>query len=578
MPKRKTGKKRGHKEFQELFDALEQQIERERTAFRETVESLRNSAPILRAEGCLRFWAERLEEWGDHEAVIYLASRGHDCTSITRTILANWREAEKDSISRMGGIKDPHALKENPAKVLHRFWNSFDSQELSIDATMLRTVEWCNIRGFDQWWQNLGTEILEGAFSGGAHPFAIFNYCRADYAVCSMGDGLKLSLDAVETLAFPKSAPWWRNDGNLECAIHDAAAIIFAHARLGSAADSAPLVERATDDLRKFFNHRVGAWPAFSGRPEKLSIETTAMALHALRLRRVDDWEHFATAAHTWLWAQQHPDGYWFENAAPDPVWLTVLVLDAIELTSGGTNVTFRLVPMSDAPLVFVAYQHDDIQWLEDLKKHLGGLIHGGRIEFFDDRQIGGGKEWDPHIKKKLMDAKIIVPLISPNFLGSKYIQTVEFPTAIARHREGSVSVMPVLVEECDWESLRSNGVSLAQINLLPKDAKNKLKPVRAWGRKKHEALAQVAAEIRKGTSNNTSFGRFLPWLSGRLQRSCQGGSSIGTALTPDGRPSVLLHDATRTPPVSALRPAQPSAARAEPAGECCNRGSSSRS
>jgi len=91
------------------------------------------------------------------------------------------------------------------------------------------------------------------------------------------------------------------------------------------------------------------------------------------------------------------------------------------------------------------------------------------------------------------------------------------------------------------------------------------------------ESIARSDAKF-EGTSNNTSFGRFLPWLSGRLQRSCQGGSSIGTALTPDGRPSVLLHDATRTPPVSALRPAQPSAARAEPAGECCNRGSSSRS
>jgi hypothetical protein len=38
----------------------------------------------------------------------------------------------------------------------------------------------------------------------------------------------------------------------------------------------------------------------------------------------------------------------------------------------------------------------------------------------------------------------------------------------------------------------------LAQINMLPKDAKNNLKPVRAWGRKKHEALTQVAQQIRQ--------------------------------------------------------------------------------
>jgi hypothetical protein len=497
MPKKRTISKSRQRDLNKVLAALQEQLERERAAFRKVVDSLRSSAPLLRAEGCLRFWAEQLAEWGDHEAVVYLASRGNDPAAITRTILTNWREAEKEAISRMRAIAPPgdshaaNAFKEDPIKFLIRFWSFFDSQELSIDATMLRTVEWCSIRGFEQWWQKLGNELREGAFSGGAHPFAIFNYCRADYVVRRMRDGLQLSLDALETLGFPKSTPWWRTDG-LECAIHDAAAIIFAHARLGTTLDSLQLVERATDDLRRFFNHRVGAWPAFSGQPEKLSIESTAMALHALRLRSVDDWEHFAGPAQTWLWAQQHPDGYWFENAAPDPVWLTVLVLDAIELASGRTNVTFRLeAPTSGVPLVFVAYQHDDTQWLEELKRHLGALVHSGRIEFFDDRQIGGGKEWDPHIREKLMAARIIVPLISPNFLGSKYIQTVEFPTAIARHKEGTVTVLPVLIEECDWRGLRSQGVSLDQINMLPKDAKNNLKAVRAWGRKKHEALTQ---------------------------------------------------------------------------------------
>src|SRR5438067_3098316 len=43
-------------------------------------------------------------------------------------------------------------------------------------------------------------------------------------------------------------------------------------------------------------------------------------------------------------------------------------------------------------------------------------------------------------------------------------------------------------------------------------------------------------------------------------------------------RPRAPLQEAARTPPVGALRPAQPPAARAEPAGGCCNRGSSSRS
>src|SRR5262245_18807557 len=51
-----------------------------------------------------------------------------------------------------------------------------------------------------------------------------------------------------------------------------------------------------------------------------------------------------------------------------------------------------------------------------------------------------------------------------------------------------------------------------------------------------------------------------------------------GTVLTPGRRPRGPLHDATRSPPVSALKRVQLPPARAEPAGGCCSRGSSCRS
>ena len=143
MPKKRTISKSRQADLNKVLAALQEQLERERAAFRKVVDSLRSSAPLLRAEGCLRFWAEGLAEWGDHEAVVYLASRGNDPAAITRTILTNWREAEKKSISRMGAIGDSHAaraFKENPITFLSRFWGLFDSQEFSIDATMLRTV------------------------------------------------------------------------------------------------------------------------------------------------------------------------------------------------------------------------------------------------------------------------------------------------------------------------------------------------------------------------------------------------------------------------------------------------------
>ena len=191
---------------------------------------------------------------------------------------------------------------------------------------------------------------------------------------------------------------------------------------------------------------------------------------------------------------------YWFERGSPDPVWLTVLVLDAIELARGGSQLTFRKTSSAGAPLVFVAYQHADSKWLDELKKHLGALIHSERIEFFNDREIGGGEEWDPAIRKKLNSAKVIVPMISPNFLSSKYIQTVELPTAIRRHVLGQVKVLPILLDSCDWEALESGGFSLSRINFLPKDGRNDLKPLAQWGARKNDAFTQIARTIRNLT------------------------------------------------------------------------------
>jgi hypothetical protein len=130
MPKRRTESKSQKVDPAKALAALQELRERERRAFRKVVDSLRSSTPLLRAEGCLRFWAERLWEWGDHEAVVYLASRGNNCAAITSSILTDWREAERQSISRMGSIVDTHAanaFKENPTTFLSRFWGFFDS-------------------------------------------------------------------------------------------------------------------------------------------------------------------------------------------------------------------------------------------------------------------------------------------------------------------------------------------------------------------------------------------------------------------------------------------------------------------
>ena len=375
-----------------------------------------------------------------------LISRGSNPSQYTRQIIANWREPEKEAIqSLVGTSKSVYAqsVRQNPASVLSGFWRAGDSQWLSIEATMLRTNEWCGLVGFEPWWKTIAKNVQEGAFSGGSNLFFLFNMYRSELAIDLMNKELTLALESVEALSSVRH-PWLWSHEDFGSAIGHAASFVFANARGGGARSE--LYEQALYELRRHFDARIGAWPDFSN-PGTLSAEATAMALHALRVADVSDWEHYASPAAQWLWDQQHQDGYWFERGSPDPVWLTVLVLDAIELARGGSQLTFTKASSTNAPLVFVAYQHSDTKWLDQLRKHLGALIHSERIEFFSDREIGGGEEWDPVIRGKLDSAKILVPMISPNFLGSKYIQTVEFPTAIRRHVLGEVTVLPVLLE-----------------------------------------------------------------------------------------------------------------------------------
>lgn len=495
-----TASVRADNAIKELTAMLAEERRRKRALFSAAVEEQRGGSALQRAEGLLRFWAGQLTEWGDHEAIVYLVSRGADPKEYAGRILADWRDAERDAVDRVVGTDRSvwaESVRRNPTSVVGGFWNCFDYQAFSIDATMLRTNEWCRLSGFESWWSEIANQVRQGAFSGGTNPFFLFNMCRSDLAVSEMRDALVLCLQSQETLSWGQRDPWWWPEGG--CANRVAASFAFASARLGNVHSSNNLPEKAVDELRRQFDHRRGGWASFSNESENLSIGTTAMALHALRSAEINDWEYFAEPASRWLWDQQHIDGYWVERGAPDVVWLTVLVLDALELSAGGSRLTFGNSQRHSKapPLVFVAYQHGDTDSLEELRKHLGALIHSGRIEFFNDRQIGGGEEWDPAILKRLNSAKIIVPLVSPNFLSSKYIQTVEFPAAIARHRSNEVTVLPVLLEACDWEALESDGFKLDRINLLPKDRNNNLKPVRQWRTSKHEAFAQVAREIR---------------------------------------------------------------------------------
>lgn len=121
-------------------------------------------------------------------------------------------------------------------------------------------------------------------------------------------------------------------------------AVVFANALLRPGATGQnELLASATRELIRFQDSSTGAWPTLS-EGERLSIETTAMAVHALATLKPKGYERVVRKAAEWLRSQQR-DAHWSSDEGVDPIWLTVLVLDALELASVGCGGTLTFSP-----------------------------------------------------------------------------------------------------------------------------------------------------------------------------------------------------------------------------------------
>ena len=121
---------------------------------------------------------------------------------------------------------------------------------------------------------------------------------------------------------------------------------------------------------------------------------------------------------------------------------------------------------------VFTSYAHKDEELREELDVHLSMIKRQPAVEVWNDREIVAGDEWDDSIKKELEAADIILLLVSPYFLASRYIYDVEIKTALERHEKRDAIVVPIILKKCDWTE-----TEFAKLQALPRNAK----PVNKW-------------------------------------------------------------------------------------------------
>jgi hypothetical protein len=122
---------------------------------------------------------------------------------------------------------------------------------------------------------------------------------------------------------------------------------------------------------------------------------------------------------------------------------------------------------------------------LDALKIHLRLLERMGLVELWDDQDVAPGEEKGKEIERQLSDARIILLLISPDFLNSHECYDIQMRRAIERYELGEARVIPIILRPCAWRS-----TPLQKLLPLPKDGE----PISK--RDKDEILFEVSEEI----------------------------------------------------------------------------------
>jgi tetratricopeptide (TPR) repeat protein len=148
----------------------------------------------------------------------------------------------------------------------------------------------------------------------------------------------------------------------------------------------------------------------------------------------------------------------------------------------------------STPPEVFVSYSHLDDEYKEGLVKQLNVLAEQGVISQWHDGLLVAGERWNDEIVRRLNSSRIILLLISVDFLNSIYINDVEIKHASKRYQAGEITVIPVLVRSVfGWKKKPFGGIKLGDLQALPSNSKF----IKSW-RDRDDAFADVAEGIQK--------------------------------------------------------------------------------
>ncbi|MDI9585931.1 MAG: TIR domain-containing protein [Acidobacteriota bacterium] len=206
---------------------------------------------------------------------------------------------------------------------------------------------------------------------------------------------------------------------------------------------------------------------------------------------------------------------------------------------------------------VFVSYSHDDAQWFEAgaLIPWLQESLKRDAIELWYDWDIEAGEEFRQRIEAEIDASDVALLLLSEAFLSSDFIGKVELPRILDRVASGLMSVIPLLLEPCEWDELdfissrqvvpgrppkpliESVGerAEFARVRLdIKKEIKKRARRLTRPAGAKPEGHEEPAPET---TLHDTRFS--AAWLAGDRLARCQLAWEPASQITPGARAEV---------------------------------------
>ena len=108
--------------------------------------------------------------------------------------------------------------------------------------------------------------------------------------------------------------------------------------------------------------------------------------------------------------------------------------------------------PADDHPRrVFVSYSRQDEAWKHRVVDALKPLEQEQLIAAWHDRKLLPGQDWDGEIRQELNQADVILFLVSPAFISSRYCRDVEVRRAVERSDAGEAVLVPIIVHRCEF-------------------------------------------------------------------------------------------------------------------------------